>query len=188
MEPIFTLSFPEYKVVLKLLGLYKPKYGYSILLPLSRQQKGFDLLIYNLNKHRSASIQVKGSRSYDGHKNDPHDYNLWFKRFKYKEGMADFYILFSVYPQLASNIKRLDHSRNTSRYSYLFMLLKDVEMEKLLVNLKTKKGKRDNSFQFGFDSSGRNIFLTRGIGRQKEKPYNKYLLENRVDLIKKFLK
>jgi len=186
MEPIFTLPFPEYQVANKLRGLYKPKDGYSILLPLSRQQKGFDLLIYSSKSRKATSIQVKSSRSYPGSKNNDHQHYLWYTRFDFKKGVADFYLLFGVYPKSVSNKKRLDHSRKTSSYDYIYLLLKDKEMATLLNKIRTKTNKRSVFFEFGFDPADHKIFLTRGVA--KEENYSSSLLENRLNMIKKFLK
>lgn len=105
MDAVFTLNYPEYAVAECLSNLLPKKEGYSLNVPLNRQQKGFDLLVYSSISGKSATIQVKGSKSY---KNDPYkietekrrfNYGLWFNNFKYKTGAADFYILFGLFPK-----------------------------------------------------------------------------------------
>jgi len=45
MEPILTLPYSEWLVAEKLMRLLPPKEGYSVYAPLSRQEKGVDLLV-----------------------------------------------------------------------------------------------------------------------------------------------
>ncbi len=64
MESIFTLPYPEYVIASLLQKHLKKKQGYSVQIPLSRQQKGIDLLVYNQKTKKAVSIQVKSSRSW----------------------------------------------------------------------------------------------------------------------------
>jgi len=59
MDAIFTLPYTEYVVATYL----QKKEGYSVQIPLSRQQKGIDLLVCSLQSRKAASIQVKSSRA-----------------------------------------------------------------------------------------------------------------------------
>ena len=47
MEAIFSLPYPEFAIATILQKNFKKKDGFSIQIPLSRQQKGLDLLVYN---------------------------------------------------------------------------------------------------------------------------------------------
>ena len=65
MEPVFTLQWPEFVVAERLQSLLPRKDGYSVFIPLSRQEKGIDLAVL----HRSANgrttaktFQVKADR------------------------------------------------------------------------------------------------------------------------------
>ena len=100
MEPVFVLPYPEFAVANEIQLHLRPKYGYSVLIPLSRQQKGFDLVIYNKKSNRLTTIQVKNSRVWtkkppkrEGKKQRFQIYS-WFNKFKYEKNLADYYILF----------------------------------------------------------------------------------------------
>ena len=62
MNPVLTLPFSEAAVVDELEKYFKKKEGYSILIPSSRQQRGFDLVLLNSKSKKSISLQVKGSQ------------------------------------------------------------------------------------------------------------------------------
>src|SRR5271157_2142714 len=66
MEPTFTLPYSEFCVAQQLARLLPAAKGYSLYVPVSRQQPGVDLLIARRRnqKVRVASIQVKSSRTY----------------------------------------------------------------------------------------------------------------------------
>jgi hypothetical protein len=67
MEPVFTLQWPEFVVAERLRKLLPAKNGYSVLIPLSRQEKGIDLVLLRRNKSGQSfviTIQVKASRTY----------------------------------------------------------------------------------------------------------------------------
>ena len=53
-------------------------------------------------------------------------------------------------------------------------------------NCLTVKGTPDKMFGFGFDSPNQ-IFQTRGDKDRKYKDYSDFLLDNRIDEIKKYL-
>src|SRR5437870_2211960 len=66
MDPVFTLQWPEFVVAHRLQQLLPKKDGYSVLIPLSRQEKGIDLAILKKlgGAHRTITIQIKASRTY----------------------------------------------------------------------------------------------------------------------------
>ena len=64
MDPVFTLPFSEYAVLDKITRHLDKKDGFSIYVPVSRQEKGVDFLVHNSNNNRSLRFQVKSSRSY----------------------------------------------------------------------------------------------------------------------------
>jgi hypothetical protein len=67
MEPVFMLQWPEFVVAQRLQSLLPPKERYSILIPLSRQEKGIDLAVLYRRKNdmtETTTTQVKASRSY----------------------------------------------------------------------------------------------------------------------------
>jgi hypothetical protein len=103
MEAIFTLQYPEFAVAERLKNLLRqPKGRYSITVPLSRQQRGWDLLAYSEDTNGAARVQVKSSRDYGKPGPSPHDscHLLWMNNFRLKLEFADFFVLFGVYPTL----------------------------------------------------------------------------------------
>jgi hypothetical protein len=64
MDPVFTLSYSEFRVANRLAGFFKKQAGFSVLLPSSRTEKGFDLALLKQSgiKRRIITIQVKASR------------------------------------------------------------------------------------------------------------------------------
>ena len=193
MDAVFTLPYPEYVIATHLQKLLKKKEGYSVQIPLSRQQKGIDLLVYSLQSRKAASIQVKSSRAYIGkapkRKSKRERYNnaLWFRNFDYEKGIADFYILFGLYRKSDIINKRLDKSKKTRKWwDYKILIFTDQQMGKFLGDLVTKHRKKESFFSFGFNNGSKEIFAVRGF--KCPKPCKKYLIENRITRIKNFLK
>ncbi len=193
MDAIFTLPYPEYVVATHLQKLLKKKEGYSVQIPLSRQQKGIDLLVYSLQSRKAASIQIKSSRAYRGKapkrksKKERFSNALWFRNFDYEKGVADFYILFGLYPKSDIINKRLDKSKKTRKWwGYKILIFTDQQMGKFLGSILTKHGKKESFFSFGFNNGSKEIFAVRGFRRPKR--CKKYLIENKIASIKDFLK
>ena len=178
MEAIFTLPYSEYAVAEELNRILK-KHGYSIYIPASRQQKGVDLIINKNATNNIARVQIKASRSYKGKK--PYSNYLWFNNFegRYKRGDVDFYILFGLYSQ--PGIEKGINSKNT--WKSIFLCFNEAEMIKFLGGVKTKEGRRDAFFDFGFDSA-KKIYATR---YEKEKDVSDFLLEKKIGELKFFL-
>jgi hypothetical protein len=67
MDPIITLPYSEWVVAQQLTKSFPVREGYSVFAPLSRQEKGVDLVLVQRQRGatRAASIQVKFSRTYD---------------------------------------------------------------------------------------------------------------------------
>jgi len=193
MDAIFTLPYSEYVVATHLQKLLKKKEGYSVQIPLSRQQKGIDLLVYSAQSRKAASIQIKSSRAYRSKapkrksKKERFSNALWFRNFDYEKGVADFYILFGLYPKSDIINKRLDKSKKTRKWwDYKILIFTDQQMRKFLRSILTKHGKKELFFSFGFNDWSREIFAVRGF--KCPKSYKKYLIENKIATIKEFLK
>jgi hypothetical protein len=45
MDPVFTLQYPEFIVAQRLASLLPATQGFSLYVPLSRQEKGVDLIV-----------------------------------------------------------------------------------------------------------------------------------------------
>jgi hypothetical protein len=189
MEGIFTLPWPEYAVMHKLADTFK-KEDYALFVPASRQQKGIDLLLFNIKKHKTLSIQVKSSRSYDldkGKKNQE-PYGIWLNNFlkKIDGGGADYYIIYGLYPQ--KNSKGV----LTGSWNDLFLCYSKAEMIAFLkrVHQKRDRKKPDSFFGYEFNDSGtvvtaRGILTTTGDVAHEDASAN--LLEKKTAEMKKRL-
>ncbi len=103
MEPMFRLSYSEHEVAGRLQSLLgKPRDAYSVTLPLSRHNKGWDLLVHSSKSGQAARIQVKSSRWYFEPKREERGFShvFWFNNFRAKLEGADFFVLFIVFPVL----------------------------------------------------------------------------------------
>lgn len=184
MNPIFTLPFPEYAVSIELQKFFKPKKGYAILIPLSRQQKGMDLLLYNQRNNKAVSIQIKSSRSWSEKpkKIKKGQISSWFNRFKYKQGLANYYILFVPYPKDIKKMGKFNSNRKIKKwYDFRFIVFADKEMGNFLRNLTDKR-----FFYLAFDYDSKDVYLTRGI-KNEVTPFKNSLLEHKVKDIKRSL-
>jgi len=104
MEPVFTLPYSEYGAANLLMQHFKRSRGYSLFVPVSRQEKGIDLVLTKRSTSKIAAVtfQVKSSRTYSNAPPKRSDtahftYYTWFNRFRVARE-ADFYLLFGLYP------------------------------------------------------------------------------------------
>lgn len=151
MESIFTLAYPEYSIAEKLHKLFPKKKGYAILAPLSRQQKGFDLAIYNLRKKNAVTIQVKASRAYMDNpltrkrRRDRFDNHFWYRVFDYEPENADFFFFFGLYVKPNFVGKKLNRAKSFNKYwDAKVIVYSDSEMKDFLKRLRTKRGKKES--------------------------------------------
>lgn len=184
MEPVFTLPYPEYAIIDEIKKYFKE--GYSVLIPSSRQQKGYDLAIYNQKSKKCITIQVKSSRTYPGSapkrktKRERFKYSTWFNGFEPRRGYADYYILFGLYTKELKN-KKLDKSRKIRKwYSNILLLFDEKEMIDFLKKLRTRKRKRESKFGFGFNFPEK-VYLTRGDVEDRD--MSKFLFGQRINKI-----
>jgi len=196
MKPVFTLQWPEFVIAGKFREFLQPKKGepkenYSILIPLSRQEKGIDLAILKTmppNNPSVTTVQVKASRSYlpqePKRKNIfRYDYYTWFNRFDIPE-RADFIIIVGMY---SINLDR--PGKGTKKwYRNCSLLFTFHEMHQFFQDCKTKTGEPAKWFGFGFDADLKSIILTRGdMDKGRRKDFAGFLLENRLNDIKRKL-
>jgi len=192
MESIFTLPYPEYIVATLLQKHLKKKEGYSVQIPLSRQQKGIDLLVYNQKTKKAVSIQVKSSRSWQRkpakrENVQKFQHGSWFHKFDCKKGVADFYAFFILHPVGKFSGKRLDKGKASKKWwGYKVVIFKDKEMRTLLRKIRTKGGKPESFFGFGFNDRSKDIYVTRGL--KEPTRYTSHLFEHKIREIKKALK
>ncbi len=191
MESIFSLPYPEYVVATLLQKHLKKKEGYSVQIPLSRQQKGIDLLVYNQKTKKAVSIQIKSSRSWQRkpakRKNvKKFQHGAWFRKFDYEKGIADFYTFFILYPVGKLSGKRLDKTKALKKWwNYKVLIFNDKKMRALLKRIKTKEGKSESFFGFGFNDGSKDIYITRGF--KEPTRYTSHLFEHKIREIKKAL-
>jgi hypothetical protein len=178
MEPIFTLSYSEFRVAQELRKEFPSKDGYSVYVPLSRQEKGVDLILSHRSKGKTKTItiQIKASRTYQEKK-----FNTWFNTFDVPEE-ADYVFLFAVYP-----LDPVQKSRkSSSRWASVIMVFTNSDKKKFIKSVKTTSGKPDRMFGYGFDDD-KKIKQTRGDRHRKSKDYSKHLLIHQISNIKKSL-
>src|SRR5215813_5905457 len=101
MEPILTLPYSEWLVAEHLMRSFPAREGYSVYAPLSRQEKGVDLLLTRRfgTITRAAALQVKYSRAYEARQGAPFRFVAWFRSFPVSD-RADFFVLASLYPNV----------------------------------------------------------------------------------------
>ncbi len=103
MESSFRLSYSEHEVAGRLQHLLRePKDVFSVTVPVSRGNKGWDLLIHSSETRCAARIQVKASRCYLEPNRVKRGFShvFWFNNFRSKLQGADFFILLGVSPTL----------------------------------------------------------------------------------------
>jgi len=182
MEPVFTLQWPEFVIAERLQSLLRRKDGYSVLVPLSRQEERIDLAVLHRGSTGTSTtmtIQVKASRRYLHQPPKRKDtirfqFNTWFNRFDVPE-RADYVILFGMYaPDLGKTTKV-----SATWYKDCSLIFTRQEMRQLMADCKTVGGKPDRMFGFGFNDLSK-IILTRGDMNRSGKDFSMYLLEHRI--------
>jgi hypothetical protein len=187
MEPIFTLPYSEYVVAQQLASLLKSSQGFSLYTPLSRQEKGVDLIATHRTGRvtRATSIQVKGSRTYsdrpEAKRSRPYRYYTWFNTFELPT-QADFVVLVAIYPAAAARESRA----KSSWWSPVILLFTHDEMRAFLASVRTRAGHPDRMFGFGFDDEKR-IFQTRGDSERLNAELSRHLLRHKVGILRSFL-
>lgn len=188
MNPVFTLSYSEYSVAQQLRRMLPASEGYSLYAPLFRQEKGVDLIVTRRRNRitRAGSIQIKASRTYSDQRRTlrttlRHTYYTWFNNFELP-GEADFVALIALYPP---DEARLSRARN-SWWAPVILLFSHAEMRRFLRSVRTRQGKRDPMFGFGFDDATA-VYQTRGDEQGRRRDFSGYLLGNRLADLKHFL-
>ncbi len=186
MNPIFTVNYPELLVATFLQQHFSTKNGYSVLLPLSAQQKGYDLALVRRTAAATkvVTFQVKSSRTFDGmpgtaprtgQRNFKH--YMWLKTFKVPPE-ADFFVLIGQY---ATNPTSLKTTANLWQ-SHL-LLFTQAEMTAFMPLVRQKKvNKADTHFGFGFDTT-KEAFFTRGHVLPQHPDYSKHLFASRQAIV-----
>ena len=188
MEPVWTLPYAEFCVAQQLQRAFPAARGYTLFAPLSRQERGVDLVLARRQggRTRVVTIQVKSSRTYSRRTSGPrtkrpYRYFTWFNNFEYPSE-ADFCILVALYPAVDTAQRR----ELGSWWAPQLLLFTRAEMKRFLRSVKTVKGKRDKMFGFGFNEPTA-VYQTRGDSRRRYRDFSHGLLSHRHDLLRKRL-
>lgn len=189
MDPVFTLQWPEFLVAQELQKHFPKGEGFSVLVPVSRQEKGIDLALIQKRPNGASSVallQVKASRTYspEAPKRETTQrfrFYTWFNRFDPSPD-ADFFLLLGMYAPEADRTRPV----NASWYRHCILVFSLGEMQHLMATCKTKQGHPDGKFGFGFDS-GDAIFQTRGDQARAKQDFTRSLLRHRVTDIRAHL-
>lgn len=188
MDPVFTLQWPEFVLAQRLQKALPKKEGYSLMVPLSRQEKGIDLAILKKlgGQHKTVTLQIKASRTYSGtppkrESTKRFQFYTWFPRFDVP-AEADFILLFGMYAPDTGRTKPV----GATWYQNCTLLFRRDEMAAFMKSCLTVGGQPDKMFGFGFDEP-KQIFLTRGDQKRGLKDYSEYLLDARIGLLKESL-
>ena len=184
MEAVFTLPDSEFRTANRLAELFPKQDGFSLLLPSSRTEKGFDLALLKQNgvKRSVITIQVKASRTYGGtppkrETTQRFAHRTWFQTFSVP-AETDWIFLVGLYP----NSQVRTRKSSAAWWQEIILCFSREEMADFLRQVKTRKGTQDKFFGFGFDEPT-GIYQTRGNQNREMKDYSSFLLENRVESI-----
>jgi hypothetical protein len=103
----------------------------------------------------------------------------WLNRFDVPE-QADFIILFGLYP----HDERKGHKMNRSWWQPHVLVFSHQEAADLLASVKTRSGKPDKMFGFGFDSANE-AYLTRGSETGEHIDYSHHLFKRQISRIRR---
>jgi len=178
LKPIFTLDYAEFCCAESLSDHFRPKAGYCVSIPISRQHKGFDLLLTRSSNSASRTItfQIKGSKYYPQGKKGKYSFESRFNNFVV--GEVDFVILHTLYPE--------ENNKANKVWGSLFLIFSAKEMQTLLSKARTKKaGNPETLFGIGFNTPDK-IFTTRGF--KISESITSHLLLQRIKNIEDALK
>jgi hypothetical protein len=179
----FSIDYPEYHIAGLLQKEFPKGDNFSINIPLSRQQKHYDLLLFNGENKKCLALQVKSSRTYVSPEADTlthYNYYAWLNNFNIEKNYSDFYFIFISYPLFDEKTFRPKTAFGTK-----ILVFDKAEMTDLLTNIsKTKKGVPDRFFSFGFNFGDPRIFGERGFVRTPPTEFTAYLYENKIQAIR----
>lgn len=189
MDPVFTLQWPEFLLADRLQKLLPKSQGYSVLVPVSRQEKGIDLAVIKKTANgdsRVITIQIKASRTYTPEKpkketTQRYRFYTWFNRFEVPEE-ADFILLFGMYAPDSSKTTKV----SANWYKDCTLVFTHEEMKIFFASCLTANGQPDRMFNFGFDNTSK-IVQTRGGKDRQHTDFSNFLLEKRIELFKEKL-
>jgi hypothetical protein len=182
----FSIEYPEYHIAGLIQDDFPKANNFSVSIPLSRQQKYYDLLLHNANNKKCLAIQVKSSRTYvnTDTTDDLNDYNYyaWLNNFQVNT-YSDYYFIFISFPLFDTTTFRPKTALGTK-----ILVFDTNEMTNLLANIRnTKSGNPDKFFGFGFNMNEDKIFGTRGFNINPRQEFTNNLYENKIDQIRQGL-
>ncbi len=180
----FSVEYPEYHIAGLLQKDFSKGNNFSVSIPLSRQQKYYDLLLHNANNRKCLTVQVKSSRTYVHTETDEkaltaYNYYSWLNNFQTVNSYTDFYFIFISFPLFDSTT-----FRPKTALGIKILVFDNSEMTSLLSNVKTKKGTTDRFFGFGFNIDDQRIFGTRGFLQNPRQEFTNNLYENKMSIIR----
>lgn len=186
MDAVFTLPYSEFAIADLFISVFKATDGYSVFVPVSRTEKGIDLVLTRRSDGvtKVMTFQIKSSRTYAGTapkrkvKHRRYQHYTWLNRFDVPE-QADFVVLFGLY----APDERGGHKTNRSWWQSHVLVFSHKEAATLLANVKTRGGKPDRMFGFGFDSSDQ-AYLTRGNETGEHVDYSAHLFTRQISHIR----
>lgn len=189
MDAVFTLPYSEFAVAEAFIHEFKAKDGYSVFVPVSRTEKGIDLVLTRRSDGvtKVVTFQIKSSRTYADAppkrkvKRRRYQHNTWLNRFDVPE-QADFVVFFGLY----ASAERAGHKTNRSWWKSHVLVFSRDEAATLLANVKTRGGKPDRMFGFGFDSPDE-AYLTRGSETGEHVSYSAHLFQRQISRIRRAL-
>ena len=93
----FTLAYPEYDIAEILQKEFPKKENYSVSIPLSRQQKFYDLILLNAKSRKYITIQIKSSRTWK-ESTSGLDWETWLNVFDISNNYSDYYFIYITFP------------------------------------------------------------------------------------------
>jgi len=169
----FSIEYPEYHIAEMLQHDFKKANHFSVSVPLSRQQKYYDLLLYNASNKKSLAIQVKSSRAYVNYnpkKPTEYHYTAWLNTFTATK-FCDYYFIYIPFP-----VFDLKTFAPKAKHALHLLVFSAEEMINIMENRKlTKSGKQDKFLYFSFNMDSSDIIGTRGFEIHKNFTDNLYL-------------
>jgi hypothetical protein len=173
--------------VAEMLQKHFPKnQGYSLYVPISRQEKAVDLsLLYRDGIRKTfTTFQIKASRPYSvPSKRFTVEHGVkfcsWFNTFKVHEA-ADFYILLGMFP-VDGNVTK----KSASSWEAIPLCFTNAEMITFLADVRTKAGNLDSKFSFAYLPPNK-VIQIRGDQFTKCKDFANHLLDRRSEEIRSF--
>jgi len=190
----FSIEYPEFHISNTLSEYFKKKDDFSISIPLNRQQKHYDLLLFKADNKKCMTIQVKSSRTWMNFKKKKrskktqYNFESWIQNFSNKYGhvsdLVDYFFIFITYPEFDT-----ETFRPKTKFNVKTLVFKNSEMNSLFQNIKrTKSGNPERFFGFGFNIAQTSIYGSRGLDHLPNIDYTNHLFENRIEELTDFFK